>query len=107
MDVLVEVHNQQELELALTLDNPMVGINNRNLHTFEVTLENTYQLLSHIPEDKIVITESGIHSKDDVQAMRNQGVYAFLVGEALMRSEDPGSKLKDFFQGTLPIEPRL
>ena len=97
LDVLIEVHDQRELELALALDNPMVGINNRNLHTFEVSLENTYQLLDMIPQDRIVITESGINSGQDVLAMRNKNVHSFLVGEAFMRSEDPGQCLKEFF----------
>jgi indole-3-glycerol phosphate synthase len=98
MDVLIEVHDEAELDIALKLDNPMVGINNRNLHSFEVTLENTYQLLSKIPDNKIVITESGIHSPEDVAAMRQHHVNAFLVGEAFMRSEDPGERLAEMFR---------
>ena len=98
MDVIIEVHNEAELDVALKLENPMVGINNRNLNTFEVSLENTYQLLGKIPVGKIVITESGIHSRDDVAAMRTHNVHAFLVGEAFMRSDDPGKKLKEFFK---------
>ena len=98
MDVLIEVHDEAELDIALKLDNPMVGINNRNLHSFEVSLENTYQLLSKIPADKIVITESGIHSPADVAAMRQYNVNAFLVGEAFMRSEDPGECLAEMFK---------
>jgi indole-3-glycerol phosphate synthase len=97
MDVLIEVHDGAELTLALKLDNPMVGINNRNLHSFEVSLDNTYQLLAQIPEGKIVITESGIHSRDDVAAMRQQNVHAFLVGEAFMRSDEPGDRLSEMF----------
>ena len=97
MDVLIEVHDGAELEIALKLDNPMVGINNRNLHSFEVSLDNTYQLLDKIPAGKIVITESGIHSADDVAAMRAQNVNSFLVGEAFMRSEDPGQRLSEMF----------
>lgn len=97
LDVLIEVHNQRELEIALAVDNPMVGINNRNLHTFEVSLDNTFQLLDQIPRDRMVITESGIHSGDDVQLMRDNNVHAFLVGEALMRCEDPGQQLKHLF----------
>jgi len=97
MDVLIEVHDEAELDIALKLDNPMVGINNRNLHSFEVSLENTYQLLSKIPADKIVITESGIHSPADVAAMRQHNVNAFLVGEAFMRSEEPGERLAEMF----------
>lgn len=97
LDVLVEVHDQRELEIALAVENPMVGINNRNLHSFEVSLENTYMLLDQIPDNRIVITESGIHSSHDVKAMRDKNVHAFLVGEAFMRSEDPGEQLKRFF----------
>ncbi len=97
MDVLIEVHDKAELEIALKLDNPMVGINNRNLHSFEVSLENTYQLLEQIPEGKIVITESGIHQRDDVAAMRDRNVNAFLVGEAFMRSDEPGQRLREMF----------
>jgi indole-3-glycerol phosphate synthase len=97
MDVLIEVHDKAELEIALKLDNPMVGINNRNLHSFEVSLENTYQLLEQIPAGKIVITESGIHQRDDVAAMRDRNVNAFLVGEAFMRSDEPGRRLREMF----------
>ena len=97
MDVLIEVHDEAELDIALTFDNPMVGINNRNLHTFEVSLENTYKLLNKIPANKIVITESGIHAREDVAAMRAQNVHAFLVGEAFMRHDEPGKKLNEMF----------
>ena len=97
MDVLVEVHNDEELTSALTLDTPLVGINNRDLHTFEVSLENTYNLLERIPEDRTVVTESGILSRDDVAAMRAKQVNAFLVGEAFMRAEYPGDKLAELF----------
>jgi indole-3-glycerol phosphate synthase len=97
LDVLVEVHDQRELEIALAVDNPMIGINNRNLHTFEVSLDNTFELLEQIPENRIVITESGIHSATDVQRMKNNNVHAFLVGEAFMRNENPGQALKRFF----------
>ncbi len=97
MDVLIEVHDGAELEIALKLHNPMVGINNRNLHSFEVSLDNTYQLLDKIPAGKIVITESGIHSADDVAAMRGHNVNSFLVGEAFMRSEEPGQRLAEMF----------
>ena len=97
MDVLIEVHDEAELDIALTFDNPMVGINNRNLHTFEVSLENTYKLLNKIPANKIVITESGIHAREDVAAMRAQNVHAFLVGEAFMRHDEPGEKLSEMF----------
>ena len=97
LDVLVEVHDEVELQIALNLDNQMVGINNRNLHTFEVSLENTYKLLDQIPEGRLVITESGIHSRQDVLAMRDKNVNAFLVGEAFMRSDEPGKELHKFF----------
>jgi indole-3-glycerol phosphate synthase len=97
MDVLIEVHDRAELEIALKLDNPMVGINNRNLHSFDVSLENTYQLLEQIPAGKIVITESGIHHRGDVAAMRDRNVNAFLVGEAFMRSDEPGERLREMF----------
>ncbi len=97
MDVLVEVHDRNELERSLPLNNTLVGINNRNLHSFDTRLETTWDLLAHIPEDRLVITESGIHSREDVQAMRERGVNAFLVGEAFMRAEDPGAKLRELF----------
>lgn len=97
MDVLVEVHDEEELKQALALDSSMVGINNRNLHTFETSLENTFQLVDKIPGETIIITESGIHTTDDVAAMRGHSVNAFLVGEAFMRSEDPGQRLMEMF----------
>lgn len=97
MDVLVEVHNDEELTSALKLDTPLVGINNRDLHTFEVSLENTYNLLARIPADRMVVTESGILSREDVAAMRAKQVNAFLVGEAFMRAEFPGDKLAELF----------
>jgi indole-3-glycerol phosphate synthase len=97
MDVLVEVHNKEELDIALAMNLQMVGINNRNLHTFDVSLENTFNLLEFIPKDVMVVTESGIHSNKDVEAMRAHNVNAFLVGEAFMRAEDPGAELKKLF----------
>lgn len=97
MDVLVEVHNEEELQQALRLDNKLIGINNRNLHNFEVSLEHTFALLSQIPADRIVVTESGIHTIDDVMAMRGHNVNTFLVGEAFMRCDDPGHKLLEMF----------
>ncbi|MDY6942824.1 MAG: indole-3-glycerol phosphate synthase TrpC [Pseudomonadota bacterium] len=97
LDVLVEVHNAVELERALALDATLIGINNRNLHTFETKLSTTWDLLPAIPEGKLVVTESGIHTRDDVLAMRQRGVYAFLVGEAFMRADDPGQKLGELF----------
>ena len=97
MDVLVEVHNEYELEIAIQLENTLIGVNNRNLHTFEVSLENTYRLLDKMPSKAIVVTESGIHTSADVIAMRKRNVQGFLVGEAFMRSEQPGEKLKELF----------
>ncbi|MEP1472085.1 MAG: indole-3-glycerol phosphate synthase TrpC [Halieaceae bacterium] len=97
VDVLVEVHDREELERALTLATPLIGINNRNLKTFETSLDSTLRLLPHIPEDRVVITESGIHSIDDVNVMREKNVHAFLVGEAFMRAEEPGDRLRELF----------
>ncbi|GAB3281948.1 indole-3-glycerol phosphate synthase TrpC [Parahaliea aestuarii] len=97
LDVLVEVHDRAELERALELGLPLVGINNRDLHTFETRLETTLDLLAHIPADRTVVTESGIHTPDDVALMRDNGVNAFLVGEAFMRAEAPGEKLRELF----------
>lgn len=97
MDVLVEVHNAGELERALLLNLPMLGINNRDLHTFETRLDTTINLLSRIPEHVLVVTESGIHGPEDVAMMRQQDVNAFLVGEAFMRAEDPGVELARLF----------
>lgn len=97
MDVLAEVHNAKELDTALTLDTPLIGINNRDLHSFEVSLQTTLDLLSDIPSDRIVVTESGIHERQDVETMLNAGVSSFLVGESFMRATDPGSQLKSLF----------
>ena len=97
MDVLIEVHNRAELDRALQVPNRLLGINNRDLHTFEVKLENTWDLLPFIPEDRLVITESGILNRDDVAAMQKHKVNAFLVGEAFMRAEDPGKALEELF----------
>ncbi|WP_439510916.1 indole-3-glycerol phosphate synthase TrpC [Marinimicrobium koreense] len=97
LDVLVEVHNLAELELALELPNKLIGINNRNLHTFEVDLKTTYDLLPAIDSERIVVTESGILSPDDVWEMRRRHVHSFLVGEAFMRADDPGEALARFF----------
>lgn len=97
MDVLVEVHDRPELERALQLDTELIGINNRNLRTFETKLQTTLDLLTQIPDDRIVITESGIHSSADVKLMRDQGVHAFLVGEAFMRADEPGAELIRLF----------
>jgi indole-3-glycerol phosphate synthase len=97
MDVLIEVHDESELERALPLNNPLIGINNRNLHTFDVSVENTYQLLEKIPSSTTVITESGILSRADVTRMRDKQVNGFLVGEAFMRSKNPGLRLREMF----------
>jgi len=97
VDVLVEVHDRAELERALELETPLIGINNRDLHTFETRLETTLELLPYIPGDRLVVTESGIHTRDDVTYMREHGVHAFLVGEAFMRAEQPGEKLRELF----------
>jgi indole-3-glycerol phosphate synthase len=97
LDVLVEVHDQAELDIALELPNKLIGINNRNLHTFDVTLDTTYKLLDKIGSDRIVVTESGILAPADVHAMRSKNVNAFLVGEAFMRAEEPGVALAEFF----------
>jgi indole-3-glycerol phosphate synthase len=97
MDVLVEVHDAEELERAMLLKLPLIGINNRNLRTFEVSLQNTLNLLKQIPDNRIVVTESAIHKKEDVALMRENAVNAFLVGEAFMRAEDPGAELSELF----------
>ena len=97
MDVLVEVHDRPELERALALDLSLVGINNRNLRTFEVSLKNTLDLLDLIPSDRTVVTESGILAPEDVALMRSHDVHAFLVGESFMRAENPGEKLAELF----------
>ncbi|MFW5431866.1 MAG: indole-3-glycerol phosphate synthase TrpC [Methylophilaceae bacterium] len=97
MAVLVEVHNGDELELALQLETPLVGINNRNLRTFDVTLQTTLDLLEKLPEDRFVITESGIFTSEDVALMRSNNVHGFLVGEAFMRKDDPGAEFKKVF----------
>ena len=98
LDVLVEVHDGDELERALkTLDTPLVGVNNRNLHTFEVSLETTLDLLPRIPRDRLAITESGILNRADVELMAINDVYSFLVGEAFMRAEQPGLELQRLF----------
>ena len=99
LDVLVEVHDGQELERALRLNTALIGINNRNLRSFETRLETTLDLLDRIPADRIVVTESGIHTPADVARLRAAGVHAFLVGEAFMRATDPGAKLAELFGG--------
>lgn len=97
LDVLVEVHDEDELDRALRLPLPLIGINNRNLRTFETSLNTTLDLLPKIPSDRIVVTESAIHAKEDVKLMRAHGVSTFLVGEAFMRAPEPGEKLKELF----------
>ena len=97
MAVLVEVHNGEELDAALQLETPLLGINNRNLRNFSVTLDTTFNLLPRVPEDRLVVTESGIATRRDVAMMRERGVHAFLVGEAFMRAPDPGAALTALF----------
>ena len=97
MNALIEVHDAQELERALALDAALIGINNRNLRSFETRLQTTLDLLPMIPADRLVVTESGIHTPEDVALMRASGVNAFLVGEAFMRAADPGEKLRALF----------
>lgn len=97
LDVLVEVHNAHELERALRVNADLIGINNRNLHTFETSLQTTFELVPEIPADKVIITESGINSRDDIKAMLDHGVFGFLVGETFMRAPDPGQKLEELF----------
>ena len=97
MDVLVEVHDGAELDRALALKTPLVGINNRNLRSFEVSLDTTLDLLPRMPADRLLVTESGIAGAADVARMRASGVHAFLVGEAFMRANDPGAALANLF----------
>lgn len=97
MDVLVEVHDREELERAQMLRTPMIGINNRDLHTFKTDLNTTIGLLTDVFPDRLVVTESGIHTQQDVALMRRHGVNAFLVGEAFMKAEDPGTRLAELF----------
>ncbi|MCP5425884.1 MAG: indole-3-glycerol phosphate synthase TrpC [Gammaproteobacteria bacterium] len=97
MDALIEIHDGEELDRALALGLPLIGINNRNLRTFETRLDTTLQLLGQIPSECLVVTESGIHTPADVALLREQGVPAFLVGEAFMRAAEPGQKLAELF----------
>ncbi len=97
MDVLVEAHDEEELERALQTSATLIGINNRNLRTFDTSLDTTLNLKHKVNDDRVLVTESGIHSRADVQRMRAAGVHAFLVGEAFMRAPEPGQALKDLF----------
>lgn len=97
LDVLMEVHDQQEMQRAIKTGARLIGINNRNLRTFETSLDTTLSMLGMVSDDHILVTESGIHTKQDVQLMRDNGVNAFLVGEAFMRAENPGEKLAELF----------
>lgn len=97
LDVLVEVHNRTELERALRLRTPMIGINNRDLKKFETSIETSIGLMTDIPEDRFIVTESGIHERADVERLQAAGIPGFLVGEAFMRAEDPGARLQELF----------
>jgi len=97
MDCLVEVHTDGDLDRALRLNTPLVGINNRDLHTFETTLETTYRLREKVPDDRTLVTESGVATPEDVAALRARGVHGFLVGETFMRAIDPGERLRQLF----------
>jgi len=99
LSILSEVHNRQELERACKLNTRLIGINNRNLHSFETTLTTTIELLPLVPRDKTVITESGIHTPEDIRHMNKAGVYGFLIGESLMRQPDPGKALASLLAG--------
>lgn len=97
LDVLVEVHSADELEMALTLSPSIIGINNRDLTTFETSLSTTYELAELVPDDCVIVTESGINTREHIAAMQARQIHAFLVGEAFMRATDPGSELKTLF----------
>ncbi len=101
IDVLVEVHNADELERALQLNTRLIGINNRDLHAFDTSLQTTLMLAGQVPDDKLIITESGIHSTADISLMIENGIYGFLIGEAFMRAEHPGEKLREMFADQL------
>ena len=98
LSALVEVHTLDELKRVLPLNTPIIGINNRNLTTFHVTITTSLELLDYIPEDTLVVSESGIHSKQEIISLRERGVDAFLIGEALMKERDPGKKLRELIQ---------
>jgi indole-3-glycerol phosphate synthase len=97
MDVLVEVHDGEELERALDIPGGLLGVNNRNLRTFDVSLGTTLKLVNRVPPQRLLVAESGIHTLEDVAVLRSNGVNAFLVGEAFMRAEDPGAMLAKLF----------
>ena len=97
MAVLVEVHDGVELDRALKLKTPLIGINNRNLKTFEVSLDTTLSLMARVPENRILVTESGVTTSADVQRLRAAGIQSFLVGEVFMRAEEPGVALNELF----------
>ena len=97
MDVLMEVHDRDEMERAINSGAKLIGVNNRNLRTFDVSLQTTLDMLDMLPDDRILVTESGIHTREDVKLMRDKNVNAFLVGEAFMRAENPGEKLSELF----------
>ncbi len=99
MDVLMEVHDREEMQRAIVSGAKLIGVNNRNLRTFEVSLQTTLNMLDMLPEDRILVTESGIHAPQDVQLMREHNVNSFLVGEAFMRADEPGEKLAELFSG--------
>ena len=97
LDVLVEVHDEAELDIALEAGFDLIGVNNRNLHTFETDLGVSYRLAQRLPEGVLLVTESGIHDAQDVQAMLAKGIYGFLIGETFMRAPNPGLKLQELF----------
>jgi len=99
MDVLVEVHSEEELERGLAISPRLIGINNRDLHTFETDVETTIRLRERVPDDVLLVTESGIHTREEVEYMRERGVHCFLVGESFMRAAEPGEKLRELFSG--------
>ena len=100
MDVLCEVHDVEEMERALALPVPLIGVNNRNLRTFETTIDTSIELQSMIEYDRILVSESGIHTHEDIERLQDAGINAFLVGEAFMRANDPGAELKRLFTGS-------
>lgn len=97
VDVLVEVHDEAEMDVALDCDFDLIGVNNRNLHDFTTSLETTFRLAARAPEGTLIVTESGIHERADVELMLSRGIYGFLVGEAMMRADDPGQRFRELF----------